>query len=321
MFNRIAAIASNTLTEAVRQPVYGIVLVAAAALIGLSPTFAMYTLTDDTKLMADMGLATILLAGLLLAGFSASGVIWLEIERKTVLTVITKPVSTFEFVMGKFIGILLSLACAMYVLILVLLLMVRIGAPETASFQLDWPVTAGLLASMVIPMVIGGCANYFFNKNFASTSMAAAVPIITVIFVVLCFFDKELHFQRFGAGIDWNLAKAGILVCFAVFILGALATALSTRFGTTMNIVLCFAVFMLGLLSDYMFGELAQTNMLARIAHGALPNLQIFWLADALTMDSVIPMSYIGYSLVYAVLYQAAIMCVAMISFGSRELS
>ncbi len=321
MINRISAIASNTLTEAVRQPVYGIILFTSAAMIGMSPTFSMFTLTDDVKLMADMGLATIMLTGLLLAAFTASGVIWREIEEKTVLTVVTKPVNSFEFVTGKFIGILLALAAAMYLLILVLLLMVRIGAPETASFQLDWPVTAGLLSSLVLSMVIGGCANFFFNKNFASTSVGAAIPIMTIIFLVLCFFDKELNIQEFGKGIDWNLAKAGVLVCFAVFILGALATALSTRVGTMMNIVLCFAVFILGLLSDYMFGQLAQVNMLARIAYGALPNLQMFWLADALTMDSVIPMGYILYSMVYAVLYQAAIVSLAVVAFSARELS
>ena len=321
MINRVWAIASNTLTEAMRQPVYGIILFTSAVMIGMSPTFSMFTLTDDVKLMADMGLATIMLAGLLLAAFSASGVIWREIEDKTVLTVVTKPVNSFEFVTGKFVGILLALAAAMYLLLLVLLLMVRIGAPETASFRLDWPVTAGLLGSMALSIIVGGCANFFFNKNFASTSVGAAIPIITLVFLVLCFFDKELNIQRFGGGIDWNLAKAGVLVCFAVFMLGALATALSTRVGTMMNVVLCFAVFMLGLLSDYMFGELAQVNMLARIAYGILPNLQIFWLADALTMDRVIPIGYILHSMAYAVLYQVAIVSLAVVAFSARELS
>ena len=151
--------------------------------------------------------------------------------------------------------------------------------------------------------------------------MGAAIPIITIVFLVLCFFDKELNVQKFGEGIDWNLAKAGVLICCAVFILGALATALSTRVGTMMNIVLCFAVFMLGLLSDYMFGQLAQVNILARVAYGILPNLQVFWLADALTMDRVIPMGYIIYCVFYAFLYQAGVVSLAVLGFGTRELS
>ncbi len=321
MIKRILAIAGNTVTEAARQPVYGIILFTAAALIGISPTFAMFTLTDDAKLMADMGLATIFLAGLLLAAFTASGVIWREIEEKTVLTVITKPVGAFQFVLGKFLGISVSLGLAVYILILVLLLVVRIGAPETASFELDIPATVGLLGSLVLAILVGGCANYFFNKNFSSTAVTAAVPIITIFFITLCFFDRDLKFQEFGADIDWNLAKAGLVLTGAVFILGAMATALSTRVGTTMNIVLCFTMFLLGLLSDYMFGELAQTSILGRIAYGILPNLQVFWLADALSMDIIIPMWFIGYSFAYASMYQSAVVCLAVVAFGTRELS
>jgi hypothetical protein len=88
-----------------------------------------------------------------------------------------------------------------------------------------------------------------------------------------------------------------------------------------MNIILCFAVFFLGLLSDYMFAGLARASWPASIAYGALPNLQMFWLADALTMDKVIPMSYIIYCVFYAFLYQAGVVSLAVLGFGTRELS
>jgi len=321
LFQRIAAIALNTLTEAVRQPVYGIILFSSVVLICITPTFSMYTMSEDVKIFIDMGLATMLLTGLLLAALTASGVIWREIENKTVLTVVTKPVNTFEFVVAKFIGILLALGAAMYVLTLVLVLMERFGSTDTNAFKVDWPVTAGLIGSVIAAMAAGGFANYFFNKNFSSTAVAASIPMTTMVFVILGFFSKEMKLQPFGADIHWDLLKAAGLVSLAVFIIGAAATAISTRLGTVMNIVLCFAVFFLGLLSDYLFASLAQVSWLAQIAYSALPNLQMFWLADALTMDRVIPMGYIIYCVLYAFLYQAGVVSLAVLGFGTRELS
>jgi hypothetical protein len=141
------------------------------------------------------------------------------------------------------------------------------------------------------------------------------------VFLVLGFFSKKMEIQAFGADVHWDLLKAALLVSLAVFIIGAAATAISTRLGTVMNIILCFAVFFLGLLSDYMFASLAQVSLWARVAYGALPNLQMFWLADALTMDRVIPMGYIIYCVFYAALYQAGVVSLAVLGFGTRELS
>ena len=321
MLQRIAAIAINTFRESVRQPVYGIILFSSLVLICFSPFFSMFTMSEDVKIMTDTGLATIFLAGLLLAAFSASGVIWREIESKTVLTVITRPVSSLEFITAKFLGIIFSLMTALYVLTLVFILMIRIGAPETAGFTLDWPVALGILGSLFVALIIGGCANYFFNKNFVSTTITSVIFLITIAFTVLCFFDKNFALQNFGAGINWELAKVCVLLWFAIFILGAIATVLSTRIGVVMNMVACLVIFILGLLSDHILGELAYTFIPARIAYALVPNLQFFWLADALTMERVIPLTYMGNVIGYALLYQAAILCLGTLFFSGRELS
>ena len=89
---KVYSVAANTFVEGVRQPVYAILVGVAAALILLSPYLTMYTLMQSPKFMTDMGLATLLLAGLLLGAFTASNVISQEIENRTVLTVISKPV-------------------------------------------------------------------------------------------------------------------------------------------------------------------------------------------------------------------------------------
>ncbi len=103
-FVKVYSVAANTFVESVRQPAFALIVGVATLVIVLSPYLTMFTLMASTKLMADTGLATVLLAGLLLAAFSASNVISQEIENRTVLTVISKPVGRIEFILGKFLG-------------------------------------------------------------------------------------------------------------------------------------------------------------------------------------------------------------------------
>ena len=74
--------------------------------------------SSDNKLLLDIGLATVFVCGMLLAAFVATAVISREIERKTVLTVVSKPVPRPVVVVGKYLGV----AGAMLVAVLTMLL-------------------------------------------------------------------------------------------------------------------------------------------------------------------------------------------------------
>ena len=91
MFQRFYTVALNTFVETIRQPIYGVILLATATLLILNVSLAAFTLDDDDRLLLDLGLSTLLLSGLFLSAFSAAGVLSREIENKTVLTVISKP--------------------------------------------------------------------------------------------------------------------------------------------------------------------------------------------------------------------------------------
>jgi len=80
-------IAKNTFTETLRQPVYAIIIGAALLLFIISPSLAMYTMSDDNKLLRELGLSTLFLTSLFIAIFSASGAVAEEMESKTITTV------------------------------------------------------------------------------------------------------------------------------------------------------------------------------------------------------------------------------------------
>ena len=234
-------------------------------MISLSPSFAMFTLMDDVKLLKDMGLATILLTGLLQAAFSAGNVISSEVEDKTILTILTKPVSKAQFILGKFAGIALAITASTYLLVLVLILTIRIGVPEAVYIRLHRPVIFGEVFAFAIGILLAGLANYFHDRPFCSSCFGYCILSLSFVFILLGFIDKDLSFQRFCADVDIQVIVASYLVLLALLSIAAVAVAISTRFSIVLTVGLCASIFLLGLLSDHMFGRFSNIFALSLI--------------------------------------------------------
>ena len=73
MLYKLFSIAKNTFIETIRQPVYAVIVAAAVFLFFMSPSLTMYTMEDDNKLLRELGLSTLFIAGLFIATFSACG--------------------------------------------------------------------------------------------------------------------------------------------------------------------------------------------------------------------------------------------------------
>ncbi len=78
-------------------------------------------------------------------------------------------------------------------------------------------------------------------------------------------------------------------------------------------------IFLLGLISDYVFGRLAETYVWAHIGRYLVPNLQLFWISDAIYEGSPVPLRYIFISGSYALCYTAGILAVAVALFQRRQ--
>lgn len=99
-------IARATTTEAVRQPVFILMIVLGLVINLLNAYIPFFTLGEDVKMLKDCGLATLLISGLILAVWTASTSIADEIEGKTAMTLLSKPINRRQFILGKYIGIL-----------------------------------------------------------------------------------------------------------------------------------------------------------------------------------------------------------------------
>jgi len=104
-FTRTGAIARATTKEAIRQPVYLLLLAVGSVIMWANCYIPFFSLGDDTKMFIDCGLATILICSLLVAIWTASLSVAEEIEGKTAMTLLSKPITRREFILGKYFGI------------------------------------------------------------------------------------------------------------------------------------------------------------------------------------------------------------------------
>ena len=113
---KVAAIAWTTSKEAMSQPLFYVLLAIGVFGLILFPFVPYNTLGEDIKMVKDEGLTLIMVLSILLALWTASVSIADEIEGRTALTLLSKPVGRREFILGKFLGILVPVAIMFLVL-------------------------------------------------------------------------------------------------------------------------------------------------------------------------------------------------------------
>ncbi|MFC1671799.1 ABC transporter permease [Planctomycetota bacterium] len=110
---RITAIAVNTFREAVRNKVMHAILGLALTVILCSKAMAWVSAGEDAKVMIDLGLAAITLFGVIVALFSGANLLYKEVEQRTSYLILSKPLRRYEFIAGKYLGLVLVLcACS-----------------------------------------------------------------------------------------------------------------------------------------------------------------------------------------------------------------
>jgi ABC-type transport system involved in multi-copper enzyme maturation permease subunit len=106
---RVATIAFHTFKESVRQKVLYNLVAFALLLIGAAVLFGSISVGVEQIILINLGLTSISVFGLLIAIFIGIDLVSKEIDRRTIYNVLSKPVSRPEFILGKYLGLLLTL--------------------------------------------------------------------------------------------------------------------------------------------------------------------------------------------------------------------
>ena len=102
-------IARNTFREAIRDRILYNLLFFALLMIAVSLLLATLTVGEQSKIIIDVGLASINIFGVLIAIFLGIGLIIKEIEKKTIYNILSKPVPRYQFIIGKYLGLLITI--------------------------------------------------------------------------------------------------------------------------------------------------------------------------------------------------------------------
>ena len=305
-------IAKNTFRESLREPIYLLILLASLVLIGIYPLFTLFVFREQLKLVVDSAMATTMVFGWITAVLCASHAIAKEINNGTALLLLSKPVQRPVFLMAKIAGILMALTVFCGLLCLATMIAVRVAKDQ---FRLDNKALLIYFAAIVISCAIGGIRNYVKRSSFPMATVLSLTVVLPIAWLIIYWVPVEGK----QVGYTWSLVPALILVRYSVLTMGTLATALSTRLEFVSNMIVCSVIFGIGLMSDFLLGRHAEDSLASAVLYGAVPNWQLFWMADALAAGKRVPWSYVGLATIYISLFVAFFIVVAMFLFYNRE--
>src|SRR3954466_5412882 len=113
---RLFVITRHTFFEAIVQPIYSLLLALGAGVLIIFGALPFFTLGEDVVMYKAVALDVILLLVLIATLFATSKSIYDEIEDRTMLTLMSKPVAKWEVLLGKYLGLILASAMAIAIL-------------------------------------------------------------------------------------------------------------------------------------------------------------------------------------------------------------
>lgn len=286
-YSRSGIIARATRKEAVRQPVFILLTLVAIVFLIVNTFLPFFSMGDDVKMLKDVGLAMLQICGLLMAIWTASTSIAAEIEGKTAMTLLSKPINRRQFIVGKYLGILQAVVLMLLPIAIVFLFLIyyKVGydARESSQPYVDW----------LVETTIGGQTFLVPGGLRLSTSLQI-IPGLALIFLEIA-------------------------------VLSAVSVAVSTRLPMVMNMVTCISVFVIAHLTPVLvksvFQGLEFVKFTSQMIATVLPSLAMFDTQGAVATGTLVPPDYLGLSLLYSTAYCIAAILAAFILFEDRDLA
>jgi ABC-type Na+ efflux pump permease subunit len=294
------AVAYAAFREGVRQPLFWVLFAFGLLALIVSPIVPYFTFGEDLVMVKDLGFDTLMLVAALFGTLAASQSISEEIEGRTAVTLMSKPVSRRQFLLGKFLGILLAS----------LLLFALLG----------WLFQGVLLV-----------------KPWLDRADPTPTPTwLTSVLSSLNLHEKPTALVR-GVGLwtDNTLSVLpGLVMTFSeVMVLIAVAVTLATRTTMVVNLSTVLAIYFLANVTPVLVtighdakvrtpGPVSELlSFTAGLFDMLLPDLDTFRIGPALVTDAALPAPYILSVLFYGVLYSLIVLLIGLILFEDKDLA
>ena len=284
---RVVALATNTFTELVRLKIFYFLLIFAVLLIGSSAFLVRFSFQDQFQMLKDVSLGAMSIFTSLLAILATATLLPKDIEDRTLYTILAKPVSRLEYLMGKLFGVVLLLFLSM------VLMGVVFGG------VLGWRVhvvTAEVLA--------GGGPREVIEQELRDLHATAYNP-------------------NLWAGGAVVYAKACLLAALTMFIS---TFASSSIFTIIVAVVVYFIGHLQSTARDYWQASsgLAGTGVLTKtflaLVSLVFPDLQLFNLVDDIVVGLAVPSWLLAKTLGLGLMYFVIYLLAAYFAFAGKEL-
>jgi len=205
VWRRIIAIARNTFLEAVRDRVLYNLVIFVLLLIAGAIFLGELSGGQERKIIIDLGLSTMLLFGVFISIFVGVGLVYKEIERRTVYAIFSKPISRGEFLIGKYLGLCLTLLVNVVIMgvgvSLALLFVHRGWEPLIVNI---WPAILLIYFEL---MMITGVALLF--SSFSSPALSA---LLTFMVFIIGHFSADL--KNLASSMDSVVARGLFILLY-----------------------------------------------------------------------------------------------------------
>lgn len=206
MTSRLSAITLNTFREAVRDRVLYNLILFVLLLVASAPLFGQISIGLERLILVNVGLSSISLFGVIIAIFVGIGLVSKEIEKKTLYTILSRPVRRWEFIVGKYFGLLMTLVVntALMTVGFYLALLVTAGLKRTDALLLVaiYFVVLQLMIMVALTLLFSSFSTPIFSAIFAFA-----------LFVIGTFAEDLKNFAAMSQGAaKWLATGASYLV-------------------------------------------------------------------------------------------------------------
>jgi ABC-type transport system involved in multi-copper enzyme maturation permease subunit len=170
-FGRMWAIALNTFREAVRNKVLAILVMFAVALMAFSLVLGQLSLHEEIRIIKDLGLAGISIFGVVIALFLGVNLLSKELDRKTVYAIIPKPLHRHEFLLGKYLGLVVTMVALVVLMsaVLAAFLLMQGGRHGVLMVRAELLILLELLLLMAVAMLFSSFSSPWLSAMFAGS--------------------------------------------------------------------------------------------------------------------------------------------------------
>ncbi len=319
-FRRLFAVAATTASELCGQPAVLLLTLGGVIATALIPFLQFHSFGEAGRLARDGGLAYQLVIGLALSVVAASYSIHDEIAGGTAAAALAKPVSRNLFILGKWLGVMAVTTRFWLSMLMATLVAERVAERmDGYDFVTDRPAQFVLFLVPILSLLIAGYLHNRRHARFCRTALASISRLLAAATVAALFFTRQTVLSPALSNLHLAVIPVSALILLALAIYAAFATALATRLRAAPAMVACLLLLLLGLSSDTLLST--SSPMPVRILAAVIPNLQSFWMCDALAPGGSLPPFYLLRASIYAAALSAAALGAAMLAFRGKDIS